>query len=271
MLAAALHAGWNALIKIGLDRYLTVCLIQVGAGLVALSALPFVAVPAVEAWPLIALSVLLHIGYNGFLAHAYTYGDLGQVYPLSRGSSPLIVALLSVTLLHETLSPGQLAGLLALVFGIWLMAIRGVKNAPLNTPLLITALITASFIAAYSLTDAVGARLNNDALSYAMWLFAINGLVTLIVLIGMRGPKVMRQLGPHWRAGLVGAMMSLVAYSIVIWAMTLAPVALVTALRESSVLFALLIGRVLLKEPMPAMRVAACVVILLGVVTLKLA
>lgn len=269
--AAMLHAGWNALIKIGLDRYLSVCLIQIGAGIAATCALPFLALPETAAWPWIILSALLHIGYNGFLAHAYKYGDLSQVYPLSRGSSPLIVALIGVALLHETLSWGQISGLLILVTGIWLMALRTQKDSPFNTPLLLTALTTASFIAAYTLTDAVGARVNGDALSYAMWLFATNGLVTLVVLVAMRGTAVLGKLGQHWKGGLSGGVMSLIAYSIVIWAMTLAPVAVVSALRESSVLFALLIGRLVLKESLPLLRILSCMVILLGVVTLKLA
>ncbi|WP_339487144.1 EamA family transporter [Pseudomonas sp. EL_65y_Pfl2_R95] len=269
--AAMLHAGWNALIKIGLDRYLTVCLIQMGAGIAALCTLPFVAFPQVEAWPWIILSVLLHIGYNGFLAHAYKYGDLSQVYPLSRGSSPLIVALISVVLLHETLSWGQISGLLILVTGIWLMALRTSKDSPFNTPLLLTALTTASFIAAYTLADAVGARVNGDAFSYAMWLFAMNGAVTFMILVGLRGTAILSRLSLYWKGGLGGGVMSLMAYSIVIWAMTLAPVAVVSALRESSVLFALLIGRVVLKETLPLLRVVSCIVILMGVVTLKLA
>ncbi|MGX5218755.1 EamA family transporter [Pseudomonas sp. S9] len=268
--AAMLHAGWNALIKIGLDRYLSVCLIQIGAGVAATCSLPLLPLPETAAWPWIMLSALLHIGYNGFLAHAYKYGDLSQVYPLSRGSSPLIVALIGVALLHETLSWGQISGLLILVTGIWLMALRTQKDSPFNTPLLLTALTTASFIAAYTLTDAVGARVNGDALSYAMWLFATNGLVTLVILVAMRGTTVLGKLGQHWKGGLSGGVMSLMAYSIVIWAMTMAPVAVVSALRESSVLFALLIGRLVLKETLPALRILSCVVILLGVVTLKL-
>ncbi|MGE8496138.1 MAG: EamA family transporter [Pseudomonas sp.] len=271
MVAAALHAGWNALLKIGLDRFLTASLIQIAAGLIALLALPFVAFPVAAAWPWIALSALLHIGYNTFLSRAYQYGDLGQVYPITRGSSPLLVAGLSLLLLGDALSVGQLAGLLILVAGIWLMAVRGGRNAaPLNLPLLASALMTAAFIAGYTLSDAAGARLNQDALSYSAWLFAVNGLVMAVVIALNRGPRVFFQLGAHWRGGLGGGALSLVAYSIVIWAMTQAPVALVSALRETSVVFALLIGYLLLKEPMPPIRLIACGVIVGGVVLMKL-
>ncbi|TBU96452.1 EamA family transporter [Phytopseudomonas dryadis] len=270
--SAALHAGWNALLKIGLDRFLTASLIQIGAGGVALVALPLVAVPAVAAWPWLILSALLHIGYNVFLARAYRYGDLGQVYPISRGSSPLLVAGLSVLLLGETLPAAQFLGLLILVGGIWLMAIRGGRGpGKANAGLLGSALMTALFIAGYTLADASGARASQDALSYSMWLFAVNGLVMAVVIASQRGPRTFLQLGPHWRGGLLGGAMSLLAYSIVIWATTQAPVALVSALRETSVVFALLIGRLLLGEPMPPVRLIACLVIVAGVLTMKLA
>ena len=268
--AAALHAGWNALLKIGLDRFLTASLIQIGAGAVALLALPFVAMPNAAAWPWIVLSALLHIGYNVFLSRAYQYGDLGQVYPISRGSSPLLVAGLSVLLLGEVLPAGQLLGLAVLVTGIWLMAVRG-GSAKANGGLLFSALMTALFIAGYTLSDASGARANGDPLSYSLWLFAVNGLVMALVILGQRGPRIVRELGPHWRAGLLGGAMSMFAYSIVIWAMTLAPVALISALRETSVVFALLIGRLWLKESLPPIRLLACLIILAGVVLMKLA
>lgn len=137
--------------------------------------------------------------------------------------------------------------------------------------MLFSALMTAIFIAGYTLADAAGARANRDALAYSMWLFAVNGLVMAAVIAARRGPAVFLQLGPHWKGGLAGGGMSLAAYSIVIWAMTQAPVALVSALRETSVVFALLIGSLLLKESMPPIRLIACTLIVLGVILMKLA
>lgn len=271
MAAALLHAGWNALLKIGLDRYLTASLIQIGAGLLALLALPFVSLPATGAWPWLALSALLHIGYNLFLSRAYQHGDLGQVYPLSRGSSPLLVAGLAL-LAGDALNLRQWPGLLVLVGGIWLMACRGGHaSTPLNQRLLGNALATAACIAGYTLADALGARANQNALGYAMWLFAVNGAVATGLIALRRGPRIFLQLGPHWRGGLAGGAMSMLAYSLVIWAMTQAPIALVSALRESSVLFALLIGYLFLREPMPLPRLLACCVIAAGVALMKLA
>lgn len=269
--AAALHAGWNALLKIGLDRYLTASLIQIGAGGVALLGVPFCNLPLVSAWPYIAVSALLHIGYNLFLSRAYQHGDLAQVYPIARGSSPLLVALLAL-LAGDLLPAEQWAGLLMLVAGIWLMAWRGGHpGAALNAPLLFNALATAACIAGYTLADALGARSNGDAIGYALWLFVVNGVVAATLITLRRGPRIFLQLGPHWRGGLGGGAMSMLAYSLVIWATTQAPVAMVSALRESSVLFALLIGWLWLKEPMPPLRLLACAVIAAGVVLMKLA
>ncbi|MDD0841788.1 EamA family transporter [Pseudomonas sp. Gutcm_11s] len=271
MAAAALHAGWNALLKIGLDRYLTASLIQIGAGCIALPALPFFGLPVADAWPCIAVSALLHIGYNIFLSRAYQHGDLSQVYPIARGSSPLLVALLAL-LAGDALHAGQWLGLLVLVGGIWLMAWRGSHGgAALNGPLLFNALATAACIAGYTLADALGARSNGDAIGYALWLFVVNGVVATTVITLRRGPRIFLQLGPHWRGGLGGGAMSMLAYSLVIWATTQAPVAMVSALRETSVLFALLIGWLFLKESMPALRLLACAVILAGVALMKLA
>lgn len=269
--AAALHAGWNALLKVGLDRFLTATLIQIGAGLVALLGLPLVAVPIASAWPWIALSALLHIGYNFFLSRAYQYGDLGQVYPIARGSSPLMVAGLSWLLLDDRLTPMQFGGLLVLVVGIWLMALRGGQRQGTQVRLLACALLTALFIAGYTLSDAIGARLNGDALSYSVWVFVVNGFVMAALLAISRGPLAFLQLGPYWRSGLAGGAMCMLAYSIVIWAMTQAPVALISALRESSVVLAVLLGVLLLKEPLRPIRLLACILIMAGVVLMKLA
>lgn len=269
--AAALHAGWNALLKIGLDRYLTASLIQIGAACAALPALPFFSLPQPVAWPFIGLSALLHVGYNLFLTRAYQHGDLSQVYPIARGSSPLLVALLAL-LAGDLLQPAQWAALLVLVAGIWLMAWRGGHvHASVNGPLLLNALATAACIAGYTLADALGARSNGDAIGYALWLFVVNGLVATLLITLRSGPHIFLRLGPHWRGGLGGGAMSMLAYSLVIWATTQAPVAVVSALRESSVLFALLIGWLLLREAMPPMRLLACAVIALGVALLKLA
>ncbi|HSG54074.1 MAG TPA: EamA family transporter [Paracoccaceae bacterium] len=269
--AAALHAGWNAVLKLGLDRVLSISLIAGAAGVIALAALPFVPVPRAEAWPWLLLSVALHVGYNLFLVQAYQAGDFGQVYPIARGSAPLIVTVVTYLALGERLSPAALAGIALLVTGVWLMSIRGGRDlAKLETRALGFALATSVFIAGYTLTDGHGARVSGSAHGYALWLFALDGVAMIAVLLARRGPGALMMLGPHWRGGLAGGAMSLAAYWIAIWAMTVAPIALVAALRESSVLFAAAISCLILREPLTPWRGASALAIVGGVVMMRL-
>ncbi|ANF57488.1 EamA family transporter [Halotalea alkalilenta] len=270
LLAAALHAGWNALVKVGLDRLLAITLIQVASMLAALALLPFAGLPPKVAWPWLEFSAVLHVGYNLALVRAYRYGDLGQVYPIARGTSPLLVALVSMSLFDAELDAPTLAGIALLVAGIWLMALRGGGGLRLRGETLAWALTTSVFIAAYTLADGYGARAAGDALVYVCWLFLLDGLGMLLVTLALRGPGMFGAFKPYWAAGLGGGAMSLAAYGIAIWAMTQAPVALVSALRETSVLFALLIATLWLKEPLPPGRLLAGAVIVAGVIVTRL-
>ena len=271
ILAAALHAGWNALLKIGLDRFLTLCLIQMASGLLALPGVLFVAPLTPAAWPWLIMSAAFHVGYNVFLVRAYRYGDLGQVYPLARGTSPLLIALVGVVALDERLSLSAAFGLIVLVAGIWVMVLRGGHTrGPINRAMVGCAVATATFICAYTLSDAQGARTNGAAVAYSLWLFVVNGLVMAAVLVVLRGPGVFATLRGHVRGGFIGGALSLAAYTIAIWAMAQAPVAMVSALRETSVLFAVLIGASMLKEPLSPARLLACAMILAGVIAMRL-
>ena len=270
LVAAMLHAGWNALVKVGLDRFLAVSLIAMAAGIVALPALMLVAPPQPAAWPWLIASMLLHIGYNVFLVQAYRSGDLGQVYPIARGAAPLLVAVVSAIVLHELPSPLATAGIGVLVAGVGLMSWRGGRHAQkLERRAVGAALATAAFIAGYTLSDGIGARASGSPPGYIAWLFVGNGLVMFILLLVTRGVQVLPALAGHWRVGLLGGAMSLGAYAIAIEAMTLAPIALVAALRETSVLFAALIGCVWLKEPLSRWRALAALTIVTGVVMAK--
>ncbi|MFC0335992.1 EamA-like transporter family protein [Kushneria avicenniae] len=268
--AAALHAGWNALVRVGLDRLLAVTLIQVGAGGIALVMLPAVSVPGAAAWRWLGLSAVLHVGYNVFLARAYGRGDFGQVYPIARGSAPLIVALVGLVALGDQPSLTGHVGVALLTGGIWWMAVRGDGRTKLPRVGLINALITSAFIAFYTLSDGLGARANHDAIGYVLWLFALNGLCMALLLWGMRGRQTLAAIAGHYRVGLLGGAMSMAAYGATIWAMSQAPIALVAALRESSVLFALAISALFLGERLSRQRLVAGVIILSGVVLLRL-
>ncbi|WP_110668109.1 EamA family transporter [Salinicola halophilus] len=263
---ALMHASWNALVKVGLDRLLSMSLIQAACGVIALGAVGFVAPPTPATWPWLALSALLHVGYNVFLVRAYRVGDLGQVYPIARGCAPLLVTLVGLFALAEQPSALGFVGIAVLILGVVCMAFGGGSRHRLELASLANALITSLFIAGYTLADGSGARENGDAASYVVWLFLLDGAGMLLVLVGLRGAGSLRQLGSHWRVGLIGGALSMGAYGITIWAMTQAPIALVAALRETSVLFAIAIGMLWLDEPLRRTRLVAGALILLGVV-----
>jgi drug/metabolite transporter (DMT)-like permease len=271
LVAAVLHAGWNALVKVGLDRFLSVTLIALAAGLVSLLAVPFVAFPRPAAWPWLLASTALHTGYKLFLIQAYRAGDLGQVYPIARGAAPLLVSVIMMLGFAEMLSPLAMLGVILLVVGVWLMSLLGGRErGRLEARAVLFALGTSVFIASYTLTDGLGARVNGSAHGYAVWLFLIDGVLMLVVLMAVRGASSLSALRPYWRSGLAGGAMSLGAYWIVIWAMTVAPIALVAALRETSVLFAAAISVVILREPLTRWRALAAVTIVAGVAMTRL-
>lgn len=270
--AAAMHAGWNAVLKLGVDRSLSITLIAGSAGLISLAGLPFVPTPHVQAWPWLALSMALHVGYNHYLVKTYQTGDLGQMYAIARGGAPLMVMLATLFLPGERPGAAGVAGVLLLVAGIWLMSLRGGRSlAKVPRAALGSALLTSAFIAGYTLADGLGARNSGSAHGYTLWLFVINGLAMLLMLAARRGGDGLRALAPYWRAGLLGGAMSLGAYWIAIWAMSRAPIAMVAALRESSVLFAALLSVLILREPLTRWRLLAALIITAGVVIMRLA
>ena len=269
--AAAMHAGWNAVVKIGLDQFLSVTLVSVAAGVVALFCLPFTEVPTGAIWYWLLASAVLHTGYKMFLIQAYKAGDLGQVYPLARGAAPLIVAAVSLAALEEGLDTANLSGIAVLVAGVWLMSLHGGHQVHrLNRAAVLFAFGTSCFIAGYTLVDGLGARKATSAMSYAVYLFVIDAILIGIVALAVRGWQGIRRMEGVWKSGLAGGAMSLGAYWIAIWAMTKAPIATVAALRETSVLFAIAIATLVLKERLTPWRFAAAVVISGGTVLLRL-
>lgn len=248
LLAAVLHAGWNAVLKVNGDRVAVMALISVSSGLLCLPVLPVLTPPAAPAWPYLALSVVLHLGYQLFLVQAYRHGDLGQAYPIARGTAPLVVTGLAYLFAGETLAPQQLAAIVVMVAGIVSLAFTG--GGPLRHsghPILF-ALGTAIFIAGYTVSDGLGARQAGTAHSYVIWLFTLNTLPMLLVALAVRRRDFGVAVRRNWRPGLIGGAMSLAAYWLVIWALTLGLMGPVAALRETSVLFAALIGALLLGE-----------------------
>lgn len=271
ILAALLHASWNLIVKLNLDRFLALFLIQTMMGVLGMGMLLAFAFPAPASWPYAITSGILHTGYNLFLARSYQTGDLSQVYPIARGTAPLMTLAGTWALAGEAVTPLTGAGILLLVIGIWATAISKERRFRLDGLTLFFALGTSVFVAAYTIVDGLGARVSGSPSGYAGLGFALDGALLLAVGMRMRGTGIIRTVAPYWKSGAVGAVLSAVAYWIVIWAMTLAPIAAVAALRESSILFVMLMSLFILKERVTWGRMAGGVLIVAGAAALRLA
>jgi drug/metabolite transporter (DMT)-like permease len=268
--AAAMHAGWNAIAKTGADPFLSICLIGIFGGMATMTLLPFLPAPSRELWLWIVGSALIHTGYKLFLIQAYKAGDLSQVYPLARGTAPLIVAIVSIFFLNESLNDAQIVGVVVLVSGIWLMAIRGSATlGRLDRKAVFFAITTSMFIATYTIIDGLAGRIAPTVLSFLAYMTSLDGILMAIAFISIRGTSNLRQIAPFWRQGLIGGIMSNTAFALSIWAMKMAPIALVAALRETSIIFAVLIARVVLKERMTGWRIAAALLIATGIIFMR--
>ncbi|OKP03484.1 DMT family transporter [Xenorhabdus eapokensis] len=269
--AALLHASWNALVKISTDRFLGISIIVFFAGIIATLGLFWVGLPSLSSLPWLIFSAILHTAYCLFLSRSYATGDLGQVYPIARGCAPLITALLSWGILQEMLPPLAMLGVGLIIVGIMLIAFPHGKNSlQLDRKTLIAAITTSVFTAGYTLSDGAGSRASGNALTYILWLFAINGWVMGAIMYFRYWNIAGKMLHQHWKQGILGGLMQLLSYGIVIWAMGHASIVLVAALRETSVLFAMLLSVVILREPFSKMRLLACIVIVAGVIATKL-
>ena len=268
--AGLLHAGWNALLKSapGGDPLLDTATVVAGSGAWGLVAIPFVGAPDAAAWTFMIVSVGVHWAYYITLAHAYRTGDLSFAYPLMRGTAPLLATLLGVIFLREWPTPQVALGILLICAGI--VGIAFVGRNPHPRAALVFALANAAIIAVYTLIDGAGARASGNAASYAVWLTFLEAIPFLFWIRARRGRDAAAYIARGWRRGLVGGAASLGAYAIVLWAMTRAPIAAVAALRETSVLFAALIGAVWLKEGFGWPRLAGAASVVAGVAALKL-
>jgi drug/metabolite transporter (DMT)-like permease len=270
LFAAACHAAWNAVIKGGLDHLATTVLISLGAAIIALVLLPASGLPAAASWPWLLTSVLIHLVYFAALIESYRAGDMGQVYPIARGSAPLMTASATTSFLGETLGVAGWCGIILLVAGVIALSLCGGRNlARLDGRAVTFALFTAATICAYSVVDGVGARLADGASAYSLALFIGVGPVMLAYALSRGRSDVIASTKRSWLIALVGGGLQLGAYAIALWAMTVAPIALVAALRETSVLFGAVIAVVVLKEPLRATRIGAAVLIVSGLALIR--
>ncbi len=269
LLAAVLHASWNAIAKSGASKLLDIAAMTLAAGALCALVLPFLPVPASASWPWLAASVLLHVFYFAALAGAYRWGELSHAYPLMRGVAPLIVAWFGALLLDDMLSAAMWSGVLLICAGIMLPFL--LRPAAIGMPGkgTLIALGNSAIIAGYTLVDGQGTRLSASPVAYSMWLFMLNAFPLTALALARHGSGVWRHLRQRWATGAIGGFLTIASYTIVLWAMTQAPIAAVAALRETSVIFAAVIGSVLLKEQMGGLRVAGAVIVACGIAVLR--
>lgn len=268
--AAVMHASWNALVKHGGDPVFRLAAATLTGSVCAVPLLPFASIPAAGAWPWLLGSVLTHVGYYITLAWGYRTGDLSVVYPVARGIAPPLVALAAFAVAGETLDLASLVAIALICTGIMALVIlgRGWRERPVAV---ISALGCGATIAAYTICDGQGVRASGDPLGYIVWLHLIDGPLFGVVVLWLRRRSLVADIRRGLAPAALGGILSMVAYGMVIWAMATTPMALVSALRETSVVLAAAIGTFLMHEPFGRRRIASALLVALGVVALRLA
>ncbi|WP_203910657.1 DMT family transporter [Rhizocola hellebori] len=273
MAAAALHASWNAIAKGVPDRFglfikSSIISVVIGAVLVFV-----VSPPAGPSWPWLLGSVGMHVLYNLGLMAAYQLGDFNQTYPLARGLGPVVVALVAATVLGEPLPPLATAGVVVIAAAIGVLGLTPWKRIRHNRSALTAAVLTGLAIATYTLLDGVGVRRSGSALGYAVWLLALHGLATMAAMALVKRSRwapVPPEKAASWKLSVVAGVMSMSAYSLVLWAQSRGVLAAIAALRESSVVIAAIIGAIFFREPLSRLRITASLAVAAGVVLLAL-
>ncbi len=267
--AAFLHALWNALIKTGTSRLGAMIILSMGEVPIGLVVAGFRPLPVPEAWKWVLMAGCTHFFYKFFLTYAYERGDLSRVYPIARGTAPLLVALTAPFFIGDHLSVQEYIGVTVLGLGILLMA-QGIFANGENRRMLPFALGSALATATYTLIDGHGARISGDAVAYVAWVFVADGIIFATGALAFKGLDVLPRNRRAWGVGLLASGASYGAYAVSIWAMTRAPIAVVAAVRETSILFAVLIGWIAFGERMTRGKALAAVVIVLGVIATRL-
>ena len=267
--AAFLHALWNALIKTGASKQSAMVILGLCQALCGLCMAIWRGVPVPEAWIWLFGSGLIHMFYQLFLSYAYEHGDLSRVYPIARGAAPMIVLVVSAVALSDTITGVEMIGILILGLGILLIA-RGVFTHGEQRKMLPFAFGSAVATAGYTITDGMGARVAGDAVLYVGWLMMVSAAFYVPLALAMQGNGVLRAPLRSWGVGFVAGVCSFGAYAIAVWAMTIAPIAVVAALRETSILFAVLIGWLVFGERMTRDKGLAAVIIVAGVILTRL-
>jgi drug/metabolite transporter (DMT)-like permease len=266
---AFMHASWNAMVRGSADKLSSLALMTGASALITIPALPFLGFPSIETWGVLLATAVLHVGYKLFLVRAYTYGDLGHVYPIARGSAPLLVTIGAFLFIGETLSIWAIGGLFLVTGGIMSLTLGKRGGTADESKATLYALITATFIASYTMVDGIGGRIADSPFQYVFWLTLIDGGVFFAIGLYRRGWSSIKNTSSVWTISFGGAALQLMAYTIVIWAMSVAPLGPVSALRETSVIFAAFLSSFMLKEPIGRLGIAAAITVALGVALIK--
>lgn len=269
LVAALLHATWNLLVRSGDDRGLDVTLVAVVAGALCLPLVLVLPAPARESWPHAAASAAIHTVYFLVLAEAYRDGHFGPSYTIMRGTAPLLVTLLGLAgVASEPAARTTWAGAAVVSAGVLAMAALGAGGGVTRRGAAFV-LLNACVIAAYTLVDGAGARLSGNALSYTAWVFLLDVPPLVAVALLSRGGAALAHARAGWRRATAGGALTVASYALALWAMTRAPIAAVAALRETSVVFATLLGTWRLREPLGLPRVAAACAVAAGIALLE--
>jgi drug/metabolite transporter (DMT)-like permease len=270
MLAAGLlHASWHSLVKSGQNQITVLAGMGTVAGLCAVAALPFVPFPAAEIWPVLMLSVGLHIAYKLCLAGAYARGDFGQAFPLARGMVPLFATVIACIGLDQVPSINQCIGIVMVSSGLLLLSLDKIHGLA-RWPLLLTAAAAGAAVACYSTVDAYGTRLFGNWLGFTAWLVVLDSFAFLLLSRILRGPVLWSEFSTaRWRV-VISGILGLLSFCVFLWALSRNPVGAVTTIRETSVLFAMAIGVILHREPLSLRRINGAILILSALVVITL-
>jgi len=268
LLAAALHAAWNALVKLGGDPFVRLAMVNLAGGVCALPLLPFAGLPTPASWPYLLGSIVAHHAYYLALAYGYRFGDLSHVYPIARGSAPPLVALGAWLFAGELPAAAGVVAVLLVCAGITSLAFDRGNRQVASAPVL-WGLATGAAIAAYTVFDGLGGRASGAVVAYILWLFVLDAVPFTLLVAWRRRRRLRAEIARNWRGGTLGGALSFGAYALVIWAMSLGPMAPVSALRETSVIMAAWLGTRVLGEPFGRRRLKAAATVVAGVILLQ--
>ena len=274
LLAALMHALWSVVLKLTGDAKTNITVFMAGSSILALAGIPFQSLPSLASLPFLLISVFVQVVYMMLVGIVYQKGDVSQSYPVMRGVAPLFVALFSGPILGEKLSIVAWCGVILISSGVLTLALEAVRRSDKIEPSIIPlSLLTAAFIALYTLLDGIGVRLSGAPVSYILWIFFLIGLVKVVFELfnDKTRPQFLTHFQRYWSIGLVGGFLSLGSYGLALWTMTKLPVALVAALRESAIVFAVILSYFVLREHVSPPRFVASIIIVLGVIAVRLA